>query len=164
MQRIITVCVVVAALATPMTASAQTSARPVHHGHCRTHACWHRVHVHRLELMVGKRIAAITPYRCGPVRSVVPCYIINRESSMCGYWYALNGPCPGGRPVADSRTPCDRRACGIYQLLGSEKHAPWPVVVTWGRRLWRRYETLKRELAHHRIARGLAMSAWNASA
>lgn len=132
--------IVIAALTTPTVASAS----------CHTHRCWQKVRVNRLEGMVAKRIAAITPYRCGPERSVVPCDIVNHESAMCGYWLALNG-CG----QASSRVPCAERACGLYQLLGREKHAPWPVIVTWGKRPWRGYETLKRELRHHRIARRL---------
>lgn len=109
---------------------------------CRTHKCWHTVHVHRLERMVERKIDAITPYKCGPERSVVPCYIINHESSMCGYWLALNG-CH----QSSNRIPCATRACGMYQFLGWK--VPWPVIVR------SVYQTLKNKLAHHRMARRL---------
>ena len=80
---------------------------------------------------------------------------------MDDFWLALNG----GHNHPDSRSPCSNRACGIYQLLGAEKNAPWPVIVTAriaGVHPWvsAKYETLKRMLAHHRIARSLPMSAW----
>lgn len=121
-----------AALLLPATAGAS----------CRTHSCWQRVHVHHLERMVEARIDRITPFTCYGFRSVKPCWVITQESATSGFWRAYN---PSG-------------AEGIYQLLGHGQ--PWPVIVTWGPRLWRKYETLKRMLAHHRIARSLPDSAW----
>lgn len=115
---------------------------------CHTHHCWQRVHVHHLERLVEKRIAAITPYRCAGHRSVKPCWVIAQESATSGFWRAWN----------DQSCGSGYHARGLYQLCGHGE--PWPVIVTWGRKLWRRYETLKRELAHHRIARGLSLSNW----
>lgn len=119
---------------------------------CGTHRCWHRVHVHHLERMVERKIAAITPYRCYGERSVKPCFIIRQESATSGLWRAWNP-----QPVSGYH------ARGLYQLLGHGE--PWPVII--GSRLagvhpWvsARYETLKRKLTHHRIARALPMSAW----
>jgi hypothetical protein len=106
---------------------------------CQSHACWQRVHVNRVERSVEKKIARITPYRCSGYRVAVPCYIIDHESAMAGFWTALNR--------GSSGVPCLRRACGIYQFLGWA--VPWPVIVR------SHYETLKRMLAHHRMARRL---------
>lgn len=108
---------------------------------CRTHSCDKRVgtriRVARASNYVERKIDRITPYRCYGQQSVVPCYIITRESR--GNWKALNTWTYG--------VPCWRRACGLYQFLG--KNVPWPVVVP------SRYQTLKRKLAHHRVARVL---------
>lgn len=104
---------------------------------CQTHRCWQQVHKKRVLKMVQKRINAITPYRCYGDRSVIPCNIIGRESK--GDWTVLN---TWTRGVA-----CHTRACGYYQFL--DKPVPWPVIVK------SRYETLKRMLAHHRMARYL---------
>jgi hypothetical protein len=141
-----------------------TAASPAE-ARCRTDACWKRVAVKRDINAVERKIARVAPLRCFGERSAKPCWVIAQESRMCSFWLALNGPCPGGRPVADSRTPCDYRACGIYQLLGPEKNAPWPVIIEArsSRRLDRlkaSYETLKRKLAHHRIAARLGLSHW----
>jgi hypothetical protein len=127
------------ALATPTTAAAN----------CQTHHCWQHVHVHRVERVIERRIDKIALYRCGPAKSVVPCSIIDRESATDGYWLALNG----GHNNPDSRPPCSQRACGLYQFLGWR--VPWPVIVTWGPRLWRHYRSLKNELTHDRLARRL---------
>lgn len=107
---------------------------------CQSHRCWQRVHTHRVERLVQKRIDAITPFRCFGGRWAVPCNIIGTESK--GSWSALN--------IGSSGTPCWYRACGPYQFLGKEKRVPWPVIVP-GHLL----ETLKRKLAHHREARML---------
>lgn len=101
---------------------------------CRTHACWYRVHVHHLERMVERKIRAVAPLRCYGQPSAVPCWIITRESR--GSWAAWNPQAIKGF-----------HARGFYQLLGHGE--PWPVLVR------SHYETLKRKLAHHRIARGL---------
>lgn len=111
---------------------------PAAHARCRTHRCWQKVHTHRVERMVERRIVAITPFGpCYGGRWAVPCYIVGRESS--GHWWALN--------LGTTATPCAHRACGPYQFLGWP--VPWPVVVS------SRYQTLKRKLAHHRMARHL---------
>lgn len=105
---------------------------------CRTHRCWHAVHVNRIERVVEKRTAAVTPFGpCFGGRWAVPCSIIGRESR--GGWRVLNAWTSG--------SACIRRACGPYQFLGWS--VPWPVVVR------SKYETLKRKLAHHREARRL---------
>lgn len=115
---------------------------------CRTHRCWNRVHVHNLERMVEKRIVRIAPIICYGQRSVKPCWVIRQESLTSGFWRAYNPqPCRGGA-----------HAVGLYQLCGWG--APFPVIVTWGPRLWRKYKTLKNELTHHRIASGLSLSNW----
>ena len=120
------------------------------HASCHTHKCWHRVHLARAEHSVEKKISRITPYRCwtitGVFRSAVSCWIIEQESATVrsGPWNALNTWVSG--------TPCGSRACGPYQFVG--KAVPWPVIVE------SRYETLKRKLAHHRMARTLPASAW----
>lgn len=117
---------------------------------CRTHKCWHRVHIHRAEHSVEKKIARLTPYRCqtvvGIFRSAKPCWVITQESAMVrmGPWRALN-TWTGG-------VPCAQRACGPYQFLGW--NVPWPVIVK------SRYETLKRKLAHHRQAARMSLSNW----
>lgn len=115
---------------------------------CHTHKCWKRVHVNRVERMIQHRIDVITPYKCGPVQSVKPCWVINQESSMCGYWRALNG-CHG----YDGRIPCRTQACGLYQFLGW--NVPWPVIIP-GNKL----ETLSRKLKHHRQAARMSLSNW----
>lgn len=109
---------------------------------CQSPDCWQRVRTARLERMVEKRIARITPYRCWGHRSVKPCFYIAQESATSGFWYAWNP------------TSCGFgfHARGIYQLCGHGE--PWPVMVK------RRYERLKRQLAHHRIARRLGPSHW----
>lgn len=112
---------------------------------CQTHKCWHKVHVHRVEHLIQHRIDVITPYRCGPVQSVKPCWVINQESSMAGYWRALNTWTTG--------TPCIQRACGLYQFRGWR--VPWPVIIP-GNKL----ETLRRMLMHHRQAARMSLSNW----
>lgn len=146
---VVAVAVVLSLLAVPSGAEAK----------CRTHECWNRVHLNRVENSVEKKIARITPYRCSGYRVAVPCWVIYQESSMDGFWLALNG----GHRNPDSRVPCSTRACGIYQFLGWD--VPWPVIIvaraSGAIERWRaRYETLKRMLAHHRMARTLPMSAW----
>lgn len=139
MKRIATVVLACVAAALPTMIPAEAV------GSCRTHTCWHRVHMNRAEHSVEKKIARITPYRCGTVRgsirSAVPCSIITHESAMVrvGAWQALN--------TGSSGTPCATRACGPYQFLGWP--VPWPVIVK------SHYDTLKRMLAHHRMARQL---------
>lgn len=98
---------------------------------CRTHRCWHKIHVARLDRMVERRIERVAPLRCYGQPSAVPCWIIMRESR--GSWTAWNP-----QPVHGFH------ARGFYQLLGHGE--PWPVIVR------SHYETLKRKLAHHRIA------------
>lgn len=115
---------------------------------CRTDECWKRVHHKRVINFYEKKIDKITPYQCGPVQSVKPCWVIYQESSMCGYWRALNG-C---NSRWDGRIPCLRRACGLYQFLGW--NVPWPVIVK------SKLETLRRKLAHHRQAARLGLSHW----
>lgn len=117
---------------------------------CRTHACWHRVHIARAEHSVEKKIDKLTPYSCwtvtGRFRSAKPCWVITQESAMVkvGPWNALNTWVSG--------TPCLRRACGPYQFVGW--NVPWPVIVR------SHYETLKRKLAHHRQASRMSLSNW----
>lgn len=117
---------------------------------CHTHKCWHRVHLARAEHSVEKKIVRITPYHCwtvtGVIRSAVSCWIITQESATvrAGPWRALN--------TGSNGVPCYTRACGPYQFLGWS--VPWPVIVR------SQYETLKRKLAHHRMARKLPLSAW----
>lgn len=101
---------------------------------CATRKCWHRVHAHRLDRMVERRIERVAPLRCYGQPSAVPCWIITRESR--GSWTAWNPQAINGF-----------HARGFYQLLGHGE--PWPVLVA------SRYETLKRKLAHHRIAHEL---------
>lgn len=140
MRRFTLLAVLFAALALSAPGAASAS--------CHTHHCWQRVHVNKLERMVKKRIARITPYRCFGERSVKPCAVIAQESSNSGLWRAWNPlSCGSGY-----------HARGLYQLCGHGE--PWPVIVTWGKRLWRRYRTLKNELAHHRIAARLGMGHW----
>lgn len=115
---------------------------------CHTHKCWHKVHINRVENFIQKKIDRITPYKCGPVQSVKPCWVIAQESSMCHYWRALNG-CHG----YDGRIPCKTQACGLYQFLGW--NVPWPVIIP-GNKL----ETLRRKLAHHRQAARMSLSNW----
>lgn len=112
---------------------------------CHTHKCWHRVHINRVENYLQRKINTITPYRCGPVQSVKPCWVVYQESATSGYWRALNRGSTG--------TPCLRRACGLYQFLGW--NVPWPVIIP-GNRL----ETLRRMLAHHRQASHMSLSNW----
>lgn len=117
---------------------------------CQTHKCWHRVHIARAENSVEKKIDHITPYSCrtivGIFHSAVPCWVITQESAMvrAGPWNALNTWTRG--------YPCGNRACGPYQFV--DKPVPWPVIVR------SYYKTLKRKLAHHRMARRLPFSAW----
>lgn len=117
---------------------------------CQTHKCWHRVHIVRAEKSVEKKIVRITPYKCwtmvGVIRSARSCWIITQESAMVriGPWRALN--------FGSNGVPCWARACGPYQFLGHD--VPWPVLVR------SKYETLKRKLAHHRMALRLPVSAW----
>lgn len=117
---------------------------------CHTHKCWHRVHIHRAEKSVEKKIDKLTPYSCwtvtGTFRSAKPCWVITQESAMvkAGPWNALNTWVQG--------IPCLRRACGPYQFLGW--NVPWPVIVK------SHYETLKRMLAHHRQASRMSLSNW----
>lgn len=106
---------------------------------CHSHHCWHAVHVHRVERYVQRKIDAITPFHCFGDRFAVPCRIIGRESATTGLWTALNRESRG--------VPCATRACGAYQFLGWR--VPWPVIVA------SKLETLKRKLAHHRMARRL---------
>jgi len=112
---------------------------------CHTHKCWHKVHIHRVERMIQHRIDVITPYQCGPVQSVKPCWVIYQESATSGYWRALNR--------GSSGVPCLQRACGLYQFLGWR--VPWPVIIP-GNLL----ETLIRKLAHHRQASHMSLSNW----
>lgn len=98
---------------------------------CQTHKCWHRVHMNRVANSVVKKIARITPYHCYGGRWAVPCSIIGTESK--GSWTAVNTEGSG--------------AIGPYQFLGWP--VPWPVIVR------SHYQTLKNELAHHRMARTL---------
>lgn len=117
---------------------------------CRTHKCWHRVHIGRIEHSVEKKIDKLTPYSCwtvtGQFRSAKPCSVITQESAMVrvGPWRALNTWTHG--------IPCLQRACGPYQFLGWR--VPWPVIVR------SKYETLKRKLAHHRQATRMSLSNW----
>lgn len=127
---------------------ALTLTTPTASASCQSHRCWQKVHVHRLEHAVEKRIARIAPYRCYGYRSVKPCWVIGQESATSGFWRAWNPQTCGS----------GFHARGLYQLCGHGE--PWPVIVTWGRRLWRHYRTLKNELAHHRIAERLALAAW----
>jgi hypothetical protein len=112
---------------------------------CHTHKCWNKVHIHRVENYIQHKIDLITPYRCGPVQSVKPCWVVFQEASTSGYWRALNRGSTG--------TPCLRRACGLYQFLGW--NVPWPVIIP-GNKL----ETLRRKLAHHRQAARMSLSNW----
>lgn len=107
-------------------------------GNCQTHKCWQRVHVKHLERMVERRIERVAPLRCYGQPSAVPCWIITRESR--GDWSAWN---------AQSCGTSGYHARGFYQLCGHGE--PWPVLLS------SRYETLKRKLAHRRIAAHL----WN---
>lgn len=109
---------------------------------CHTHSCAQRVHHKRVIHSVEKKIARITPYRCWGQRSVKPCFVIAQESLTSGFWTAWNAQSCGS----------GYHARGLYQLCGHGE--PWPVLVP------SKYETLKRKLAHHRIARALPLSAW----
>jgi hypothetical protein len=125
------VLLILMALVFPATADAK----------CHTSKCWAIVHTKHT-------IDRITPYQCGPVQSVKPCWVIQQESATCHYWRALNG-CHG----YDGRIPCRTQACGLYQFLGW--NVPWPVIVP-GNKL----ETLRRKLAHHRQAARMSLSNW----
>lgn len=115
---------------------------------CHTHRCWERVRVNHLEQMVEKKIKRVAPIICYGQRSVKPCWVIRQESLTSGFWRAYNPhPCGHGQ-----------HAVGLYQLCGWG--APFPVIVSWGPRLWRKYKTLKNELVHHRIAARLSLSNW----
>lgn len=109
------------------------AARAHVHG-CHTRKCDRRVHAARLVQMVERKIALVTSFRCYGQPSAVPCWIITRESR--GSWTAWNPQAVHGY-----------HARGFYQLLGHGE--PWPVLGG------SRYETLKRKLAHHRIAHEL---------
>jgi hypothetical protein len=123
MKRIATVVLSLAALALPTMIPGEAL------GSCRSHACWQRVHVHRVVHSVEKKIARVAPYRCYGDRFAIPCYYIGRESATSGLWRARNS----------------NGCIGAYQFCGWR--VPWPVIVA------SRYETLKRKLAHDRMAR-----------
>ena len=127
-SKLATIAVVIATAYIPSTAEAR----------CHTHGCWHRVHIHRVERYIERKIDAITPFGpCFGGKWAVPCGVIDSESD--GSWTVLN--------TWTSGVPCSRRACGPYQML--DKPVPWPVIVK------SKYQTLKNKLMHHRKARQL---------